>query len=425
MRTFLFKWLSASEAVKLGGPFRTRLVLVLALAAWAAPGLRSQTTASRQQEIQAHVQKAQQALRSSDFATAEREFRAVVTLDPNNFDARGNVGVMRFFQGDWAGAAEQFRKVLAVQPKQWKVKALLGMCEDRLGRPADARPLLQESLPHLQEGPFKTQAGLELAEMLYQADDLDAAVDVVRSLLPSNSTNVDVLYTTARVYADLANRSRDALLLAAPNSGRTHQLMAEMLINRGDAHGAIIQYRKALQVDPKLRGVHTELGEAILQDSRQAPALDAAEKEFRAALAENPGDVNAEYRLGTISSLRRDYQAAVEHYSRAIHIQPDFAFAHQGLGAAWSKLGQPQKALEALLTAARLDPLNSNTHYRLSMVYRELGREADSRRELAAFQKLEDSKKQVDQVYTQTHGEFPESDAGGPDAGKNLNPPSN
>ena len=389
--------------------------LLLTLAVWPMPALWCQGSASKQQEIQAHLQRAQKALGSSDFAGAEREFRAVVALDPTNLDARGNMGVMRYFQGDWAGAAEQFRKVLEAQPKQWKVKAFLGMCDGRLGKPGDARPVLQEALPHLQDGPFKTQVGLELAEILYQADDLNAAVEVIRILLPSNSTNVDVLYSTARIYSDLANRSRDALLLTAPDSGRTHQLMAEMLINRGEARAAIAEYRKALEVEPKLRGVHTELGEAILQDSRQEPALEAAEKEFRAALAENLADTNAEYRLGTICSLRRDYKTAIEHYSRAISIQPDYAFAHQGLGVAWSKMGQPEKALGELLTAAHLDPLNSNTHYRLGTVYRALGRESDSKRELAAFEKLEQSMKQIDQVYTQTHGEFPESDSARPD----------
>jgi cytochrome c-type biogenesis protein CcmH/NrfG len=54
--------------------------------------------------------------------------------------------------------------------------------------------------------------------------------------------------------------------------------MAEFLINRGDASAATIEYRKALELEPKLRGVHYELGEAILQDLRQAPALAAAEK---------------------------------------------------------------------------------------------------------------------------------------------------
>jgi len=334
----------------------------------------------------------------------------VLTLDPNNLDARANIGVMRFFQNDWTGAAAQFRKVLEVQPKMWKVQASLGMCEERLGHVGEARRLLEAALPHLASGPFETQAGLELAQLDYQVGDLDAAVEVVRILLPSNPTNVDVLYTTARVYADLANRSRDALLLSAPESGRTHQLMAEVLINRGDSHSAIVQYRKALEVDPKLRGVHYELGEAILQGSRQAPDLQAAEREFRSALAENPGDANAEYWLGIIYSLRGDYQTAIEHYSRALELSPNDADAHQALGAAWIKLRKPEKALEHLLAATRLDPLYATAHYQLGTVYRQLGRESEARVELAAFEKLEKARKETSQVYSRTRGGFTDID---------------
>jgi tetratricopeptide (TPR) repeat protein len=192
--------------------------------------------------------------------------------------------------------------------------------------------------------------------------------------------------------------------------------MAEMLINRGNSGAAMVQYRKALEIDPKLRGVHYELGEAILHDSRRAEALQAAEKEFRVALAENPADGNAEYRLGTICSLRRDYRTAIEHYSRALQLQPDDAYAHQALGVAWIRMGEPEKAIEPLLKATHLDPLYSTAHYQLGMVYQRLGREADSRQELAAFKKLEESRKRIEQVYVQTRGEFPESDLIGTDA---------
>ena len=79
----------------------------------------------------------------------------------------------------------------------------------------------------------------------------------------------------------------------------------------------------------------------------------------------------------------------------------------------WLKIRQPEKALEPLLAATRLDPLYSIAHYQLGTVYRQLGREDDSRRELAAFKKLEESRKQIDQVYVQTRGEFPESEPTG------------
>ena len=416
---FSSKWPTRDGVIARRNLLGERTGLFLTMVMLAAPGLGVQADVSKAQEIQAHLQKAQEALQSSDFAAAEREFEAVVTLDPDDLDARANMGVMRFFQNDWAGAAAQFRKVLEVQPKMWKVQASLGMCEARLGHVAEARRLLEAALPHLANGPFETQAGLDLAQIDYQVGDLDGAVEVVRLLLRNNPTNVDVLYTTARVYADLANRSRDALLLTAPESGRTHQLMAEVLINRGDSHTAMVQYRKALEVDPRLRGVHYELGEAILQGSRQAPALEAAENEFRTALAENPGDANAEYWLGIIYSLRGDYQTAIEHYSRSVQLSPNDAYAHQALGAAWIRLRKPEKALEHLLAATRLDPLYPAAHYQLGTVYRQLGRESDARVELAAFEKLEKARKETSQVYSRTRGGFSDIDPNPPDTPNN------
>ena len=389
-------------------------ILVLALSLMVTPGIYPQTPKGGQEEIRSHLQRAEEALKSGNALVAEREFRAALALDPDNSEARTKLGFVLFMRADWAAAADNMRQVLQAQPHLSNAQAVLGMCQKRLGRPAEARQLLEEAFPRLPSGALQTRVGLELAEIQYQSGDLDGAVDVVRILLPSNPKNVDVLYTAARVYADLANRSRDALALAAPDSARTHQLMAEFLINRGDAHAALIQYRKALELEPKLRGLHYELGEAILQDSRAAAALENAEKEFRAALAENPADTRAEYRLGTICLLQRDYRTAVQHYSRALQLQPDNAYAQQELGAAWIKLGEPEKALEPLLIATRLDPLYPTAHYRLGTLYRQLGREAEARRELEVFEKLEESRKQIDQVYQRTHPEFPETDPAGP-----------
>ena len=143
-------------------------------------------------------------------------------LDPNNSEARAKLGFVLFMRGDWAGAAEDFQQVLKAQPHLANAQAVLGMCQKRLGRPAEARKLLAEAFPRLPAGALQTQVGLELVEIPYQTDDLDRAVDVVRTLLPANPKNVDVLYSAARVYADLANRSRDAL--AAAGQGKISAL---------------------------------------------------------------------------------------------------------------------------------------------------------------------------------------------------------
>jgi tetratricopeptide (TPR) repeat protein len=84
---------------------------------------------------------------------------------------------------------------------------------------------------------------------------------------------------------------------------------------RGNLEGAIRAYREALKIDPQLTGVHFELGEALLR--RGGSDLSEAQKEFEAAIAENPNDAESEYHLGEISLRNSDKNAAYEHFSRA------------------------------------------------------------------------------------------------------------
>jgi len=62
---------------------------------------------SRQQQIESHSRKAAEYLKESKPELAAPEFRAIVALDPNNVDARGNLGVLLFFQGAYADAIPQ------------------------------------------------------------------------------------------------------------------------------------------------------------------------------------------------------------------------------------------------------------------------------------------------------------------------------
>ncbi|HJY05261.1 MAG TPA: tetratricopeptide repeat protein, partial [Bryobacteraceae bacterium] len=94
---------------------RTATILFTVLAVLGPPAF-SQPPVSPQQQIQAHTFKAQQALKAGNPAEAIAELNAVLALDPNNFDARANVGVLQFFQGDSAKAAGNLRAALKAKP---------------------------------------------------------------------------------------------------------------------------------------------------------------------------------------------------------------------------------------------------------------------------------------------------------------------
>jgi hypothetical protein len=80
------------------------------------------------------------------------------------------------------------------------------------------------------------------------------------------------------------------------------------------------------------------------------------------------------------------------------------------MGEALMKMDDAQKALEHLLAVSRPDPLKVTVHYRLSVLYREIGRESEAHRELVVLEKLQESKKKIQQVYQKMHELVPEKD---------------
>src|SRR5260370_8876838 len=77
-----------------------------------------------------------------------------------------------------------------------------------------------------------------------------------------------------------------SLTIVAPSSAHMHQLVAHELAKKGDAAGAIRNYREALKIDPGTPGLHFELAE-MLNSSSTVPERDQAESEYEAALAVN------------------------------------------------------------------------------------------------------------------------------------------
>jgi len=279
------------------------------------------------------------------------------------------------------------------------------MSEKRLGHLAEARGWLEKSFPNLAEPKLKTQAGLELAELDYQVGELGKSAEVINSLWQLDPKNLDVLYSAYRTYTDLAGSALNAIALLDPDGARMHLIIAEHLINEGDRDGAIVQYKKVLELAPQLPGAHFELAEALLQKSKTQREREEAEEAFKAELALYPGNVNAMCRLGDLylSAGNTRLDEAYKSYSQALQLQPDFATAQLGLGKSLIRMGKNDQAVVALREAARLDPVDSTAHYLLAQTYRRLGQPADSDRELKVFENLENSRKKIHEVFQEMH----------------------
>jgi tetratricopeptide (TPR) repeat protein len=357
-----------------------------------------QTTADRRAQIETLFLRAQESLRANQPEAAAREFAAVLALDPGNVDARGNLGVLLYFQGDYTKASSHLRQALKLGPTLWKIQALLGLAEKRAGHWTPARADLEKAFTRLQEEKLRVETGMELIEIYYASGDLEKAAAVVTVLRQLKPADPDLLYTAVRIYADLADEAMLSLSMAAPKSARMRQAMAHELARQGDNDGAIAHYREALKIDPRIPGGHFELAE-MLNSASGGSGQQEAEREYKAALAVNPFDAKAECRLGEIAAKRNEAQAAYAHYTRALELQPDDLDANLGLARALIALKQPEKAEPLLERAVRLEPTHAIAHYRLASLYRSAGRTDEARRELADFQKYKQMKERLKQIY--------------------------
>src|ERR1700734_14069 len=358
----------------------------------------SQMTEDKQQEFAAHMQKAHGYLEQKQPALAIPELQAAVAIDPENVDAQANLGVLLFFQGKPADSIPHFRAALKREPGLAKIQGLLGMAENRTLDFPDARKDMEAAFLSLQDPRFQLQLGLELVGLDTESGDLDKAAATLAQLRKADPSNTEVLYAAYRTYSDLAGESMLALSLAAPDSAQMHQLLAHEDSRQGNTNDAIAQYRKAIVLDPHLPGIHFELAE-LLHTSTDETVKKEAEKEYHAALVEDPKNEKATLRLAEIDGRKGNTQKSYEEYTKAVELQPADADAKLGLAKTLIDMNQADKALSLLEDAVRLEPTNATAHYRLATLYRRMGRVDDAKREVELYQKFKDMKEKLRALY--------------------------
>ena len=267
----------------------------------------SHSAPSRQAQIKQHSQLAQQYLSEQRPDLAIPELKAVVALDPKNLDARANLGVLLFFREQYADAAPQFRAALKLQPDLWKIQALLGMSELRLGQQTEGRQDLETAFPNLQEEKIKMQVGHALIDSYTSTGELAPAANIVSALLKLEPTDTGLLYTAFRLYSDLTDEAILTMAMTAPDSAHMHQMMARVLVREGDSPAAIKNYREAIRINPNIAALHFELAQ-LLWATDTVDGQKEAVAEYKTALELNPLDEKSESELGRIAAQNGDTQ---------------------------------------------------------------------------------------------------------------------
>ena len=322
---------------------------------------------------------------AADLPGAEAAYRAYLQQSPASAEALGNLGVVLARQSKYEGAAAAYRQALRIKPSLIALRLNLGLAYYKMEKPELAAGQLQL---YLKRDPANRQARQLLATSLLETDRFVEAAGIFESLLPAEEFSVRLGLATA--YVKLG-RSADAQrllaqLLGGSESPEAQVVLGQALLAENKLDEAEAAFRKALDLNPALAGVHFLLG-AVKWKGQE---IDDAIAEWRAEAARDPAHFEAVFALGAALAEKGDADEARAWLEKAAHSRPNHGSTLYYLG----KLAWKEKRPEAgalLERSLRLDPNNRAAHYLLSQIYRLQGRVRDAERELLEVKRLSEA----------------------------------
>ena len=255
------------------------------------------------------------------------------------------------------------------------------------GHCSEALPLLKRLQPQIADQEQKRRAGIDAVRCAMGLGQTADAVEFLERLNQQFPGDPEVLYVSTHTYSDLSLHASQELMRSAPESYQVHELNAEALETQGKWGDAIAEYRKILEKDPRLPGIHYRIGRVILSAPATDTTADDAKKEFQQELEVDPTNAGAEYVLGELAREAQQWPDAIEHFTRATRLDASFSEAFFGLGRSLISAEKFSDAIPPLEAFVKLQPLEPAGHFQLGTAYNRAGRKADADREFALYRK--------------------------------------
>jgi tetratricopeptide (TPR) repeat protein len=336
-------------------------------------------------QVQQLYAEAKSAQAQGDLARAAAKYEKLLQVAPSLGAAYNNLGALYVQQHEYKKAAAVLEKGLKVDPKMNSAVALLGISLYEMGDYTTARRHLESAL---RANPKDDHAELFLSNDLIKLGDFDAAAVHLRQLSLRQPQNQEIWYLLGKVHMKLSEQALSKLNAIDPDSVYSHQISGEVMEGMKNFDGAILEYKKAVELAPRQPGTHYKLGSAYWSIQMWEPASE----QFRAELANDPANCNAQWKLGNIVlEQHQDSSEALADIDKALSICPNLAEARLDRGRALMRLERNEEAIPDLQAAEKADPSEANTHFLLAQALRAAGKTREAQAEMQIFSKLEDA----------------------------------
>jgi tetratricopeptide (TPR) repeat protein len=285
-----------------------------------------------------HLRLAEILLNLGRYDEADTHLRRAVEIDPDNINARFNLGLLALARGN----LEEGRQLLlrcqySEFTRQKACLRLAAVCE-RLGRPEEAARFQQKARefpkdfnwpdPYImdyRQTAVGSQARLQYVDRLESQGKLEEAVETLQAILvdgPDYRAYVGLGKNLAQLgKLDDAERAFNDAIKLAPEKVKAHYYLSRLYFARGE----VLQKQQA--------------DTAQIEKQFQAAATSA-----RKALANKPDDAMAHVALGLALKHLGQKQEALEAFEKAVACNPEQPEHHFHLAEMLDEMGQPDKA---------------------------------------------------------------------------------
>jgi predicted Zn-dependent protease len=207
------------------------------------------------------------------------------------------------------------------------------------------------------------------AACAFWANDYSQSATSAQQGLQRAPKDSEALYWSVKANEHLAVEAFSEVDTLAPNSAVTHDLVGDLYRFQRQADSALVEYGKALAIEPHDPAALLGAAATYLSVSRYDEATAAAQK----ALADRPTDPQTNLLVAEILGAEGHEEDAAPYLAKCANVTPQFQpRVHYLLGRVAVKSGNVPEAIHQMEQALPGDE-DGSIHYQLSRMYRRVG----------------------------------------------------
>lgn len=161
-----------------------------------------------------------------------------------------------------------------------------------------------------------------------------------------------------------------------PNLAGAHWNLGKVYHKNGNVEAAIACFQRTSELNPQLVGAdfHFNLGNRLFTEGKRDEAIDSYSK----AIAIKPDWAEAYANIASARSQQGNLDAAITYYQKAVDLKPELEVLHSNLANSFLQQGKYESAIASYQSALKIKPDWADVHANLGNAFSMLGQLAEA-----------------------------------------------